>query len=158
MHMSVPSTGGQNLNGVDLSFTANLSQYLGVRGDGSYAYAGDSFQTGQHASLLSFLGGPVFYPRSYKRYTIYGQALFGGARISGAVPAASYSYWQGYVSRFAWGAGGGVQYRDSKALSFRLGVDYLHTSFIDSTAAIRGQSNARIVLSVVYVMGLRRNH
>jgi opacity protein-like surface antigen len=87
---------------------------------------------------------------------VYTQFLFGGARESGVNFDSSGRPATGWVNRFAWAAGGGVQYRLTPSFSVRLGADYLRTSFFNSNLAIEGQSNLRTAASLVYTFGERR--
>jgi len=59
------------------------------------------------------------------------------------------------VNKFAWAGGGGFQYRISRSLSIRTGVDYLRTSYFDSTIAVKGQTNLRPSVSLIYTFGER---
>ena len=153
LSLEVPSSSRLNLNGVDANLTVDFSSHLGARADFAYDFAPNAYGSGNKAQVLSYLGGPLLYLWNHKRTSVYMHSLFGGARVSGAVPASNYGYWLGYINKFSFDVGGGVQYRDTKSLSYRLGADYLHSSFIDPNAAVRGQNNLRVTASVVYIFG-----
>lgn len=40
--------------------------------------------------------------------------------------------------------------RVSDSIAIRLGVDYMRTSYFDSTIAVRGQSNIRSTVTILY--------
>jgi len=46
--------------------------------------------------------------------------------------------------------GGGVDYRVSDSIAIRSGVDYMRTTYFDSTAAVRGQGNIRSTVTILY--------
>lgn len=59
----------------------------------------------------------------------------------------------GFVNRFAWDAGVGVQYRMSRSFSVRVAADYLHTTFFNSNIDLAGQSNLKPSVSLIYTFG-----
>lgn len=151
----VPSQGNTAMNGILLSGSGNFNVHFGVRLEVGYSRTFDAFQTGHAADLLTYMGGPVFYPVRRRKFDIYGQVLLGGARETGVNFESDGTLIRGYVNHFAWAAGGGVQFRIARGLSMRAGVDDLHSSFFDYNVAIRGQSNLRTSLSLIYAFGQR---
>jgi len=158
VNLDVPATGRGNLHGVDVTLTADFLPRLGITLDGSYARAGNIFESGHTASVLSYMAGPVFYPLQWRRITVYTHAMLGGARVSGAVDSASGGYLVGYSNEFAWAAGGGLQYRLSSQTKLQLGADYLHTAMFGPTIALQGQNNLRAVASIVWLFGKGKDY
>jgi hypothetical protein len=152
LSLGEPSSSRIDLSGLNATVTGDLWQRLGVTADVSYVRASAMLNTGHHADVLSYLGGPIFYPSKHRRLTTYVQGLIGGARVTGVIPFSGTSYLLGYVNRLSWGFGGGAEYRVSASLAIRGGADYLHTYFYDSSEAIRGQDNLRTVVGVVYTL------
>jgi opacity protein-like surface antigen len=155
LNLSVPSVGRANLNGFDTTLTTNLTEHFGICGDFSYARASQTLSYNKASSVKTLTGGPVIYLVRRNNYTLYAHALFGGARVETTVPLPTGPL-SGYVVRFAFAAGGGVQYRFSPRISFRLGADYLQTQFAQSETSFQGQSNFRAVVSFVYHFSSQR--
>ncbi|PYU60162.1 MAG: hypothetical protein DMG55_11605 [Acidobacteria bacterium] len=138
----VPSQGNMAMNGVLVSGRGDLNAYLGTKLEVGYSRSFDAFQTGRRADILTYMGGPVFYPVRRRKFSIYAQVLLGGARETG-------------VNFESNGGGAGFQYRISPALSLWPEVEYLRTSFFNSNVAIQGQPNLRTSLSLMYTFGRR---
>jgi opacity protein-like surface antigen len=149
----IPSQSSLGLNGVLLSGNADFSRYWGVKAEIGYARKGDAFSTGHSADMLTYMGGPVFYPLRRRRYNLYAEALFGGARETGVNIDNTGQLVTGFVNRFAWAAGGGVQFQLFRPFSVRAGADYLHTTFFNSNIVLQGQTNLRASVSLVYTFG-----
>jgi hypothetical protein len=64
----------------------------------------------------------------------------------------------GHVHYPAWAFGGGAEYSISPAFAFRVSIDYLHTHFYNSSGAVRGQNDLRVVNSFVYYLGASSRH
>jgi len=149
LNLSIPSASRANLNGFDSTLTVNLAEHFGVCADFSYARVSSTLAYNLTTSATTYMGGPVAYLARKKNFTFSAHALFGGAHVDSIVPLQSGAL-SGYVEGFAFAVGGGVQYRFSPRISFRLGADYLHTKFAQSLTSLQGQSNFRAVGSVVY--------
>ena len=149
VNMEIPGAGRLNLNGVEASVTANVTPRFGIRGDFSYATAPNTLDAAHGSNVMSGMGGGVAYLARKKSFTVYAEGLIGGARVYTVVPSTNGSL-AGTVSRFAYAAGGGVQYRFSPRISFRFGADYYHTQFAQSFTTFQGQNNLRAVVSLVY--------
>jgi hypothetical protein len=145
-----PSASRLNLDGVDVAVIADLSPFFGVTADSSYVRAPNVFGTNNHADVFSYLVGPVLYPVRHGRVRAYVQGLAGGARVAGAIPSSGASTQTGYVNKFSWAVGGGVEYQISPLVAVRTGGDYQHTFFYDPNIQIRGQNDFRAVCSVVF--------
>lgn len=141
--------GRLNLSGVDAKVLADLSPFFGVVADSSYVRAANTFGTHGHADVLSYLAGPVLYPVAHGRVRMYVHGLAGGARVAGPISFSS-PLLTGYVNKFSWAVGGGVEYRISPLVALRTGGDYQRTYFYNPTLQIRGQNDFRIVVSVVF--------
>jgi opacity protein-like surface antigen len=149
----VPSAGSVSMNGADAGLTVSVTRRFAVRGDVGYARAGDVFSSGHHSDILSYLVGPVYYPTAGHHLSTYIEALAGGARVTGATPVPSGGQIQGFANEFAWAGGGGVEIHTWPSLAMRIGADYLHTQYFDSTATLQGQGNLRALVSFTYYIG-----
>jgi hypothetical protein len=155
MKSDVPSQGNIPMNGVLLSGSGDLNVHFGAKLEVGYSRSFDAFQTGRSADVLTYMGGPVFYPVRRGKFDIHAQVLLGGARETGVNFESDGTLVRGYVNHLAWAGGAGFQYRISPALSLRPEVEYLRTSFFNSNVAIQGQPNLRTSLSLIYTFGLR---
>ena len=156
LNVDVPSQNRIAMNGVDASFTADFRSRFGIRFDVGYDRTSNVFGTTRHADLLTYMAGPVFYPVLRKRFSVYTHLLVGGARQTGVTFTTDGDVATGWVNRFAWAGGVGVQYRLTPAFAVRLGGDYLRTSFFNANLAYEGQNNVRTAGSIVYTFGGRR--
>jgi len=152
VNVDVPSQNRIAMNGVDASFTADFRRRFGIRFDLGYDRASNVFDTNRHADLLTYMAGPVFYPVRRRRFSVYTHLLAGGARVNFTTDGGVATGW---VNRFAWAGGVGVQYRLTPAFSVRLGGDYLRTSFFNANLAYESQNNVRTAASIVYTFGGR---
>jgi hypothetical protein len=155
MQSAVPSEGKLVMSGVLVSGSADLNAHFGAKLELGYSRSFDAFQTGRRADILTYLGGPVFYLVRRPSFSIYVQILGGGARETGVNFMSDGTLVRGFVNHFAWAGGAGFQYRISPGLSLRPEVEYLRTSFFDSNLAIKGQTNLRPSLSLMYTFGRR---
>jgi len=115
-------TSGENFNGWNAAFTANLSQWLGVTADVSGAYKSFS---GVSVKQHNFLFGPTVSYKQAEKVKPFAHVLFGvshaGAGFSG-VGASD--------NAFAMAFGGGVDVPVNKHVAVRVGqFDYLLTRF-----------------------------
>lgn len=152
----IPSNGSSlGMNGLLLSGNADFGWHLGLKAEAGYNRAFNAFSTGHSADMLTYMGGPVFYPIRKPKYNVFAQALAGGARETGVNVDNTGALVMGYTNRFAWSAGLGGQYRITPALSLRIGAEYLRTTFYNTDLMLKGQSNIRSSLSVIYTFGSR---
>ncbi|HTZ49668.1 MAG TPA: outer membrane beta-barrel protein [Verrucomicrobiae bacterium] len=156
--VSIPSQSTLGMNGVDLLGTADFSRHFGIHLDLGYARNFNAFNSSHTADLLTYMGGPAFYPLRKRHLNVYTHVLFGGARETGVNYESDGTVLTGYVNKFAWAAGGGVQYRFSRPFALRIGVDYLHTQFFNSNIVVQGQSNLKSGVSLIYTFGEGREH
>ena len=155
MKSNVPSQGNLAMNGVQVSGNADLNVRFGAKLEVGYSRSFDAFQTGRSADILTYMGGPVFYPVRRRKFSIHAQVLLGGARETGVNFESDGTLVRGFVNHFAWAGGAGFQYRISVAFSLRPEVEYLRTSFFNSNVAVQGQPNLRTSLSFIYTFGRR---
>lgn len=150
-NLGMASSGRIGMKGSNLGLTANFSERFGMRLDLGYARAPNTFGSKRNAEVLSYLAGPVLYLNGENRMRPYVHALVGGARVKGPVKDGSGGFLgSGYVHDFSYAFGAGGEYRFSAPLAIRVGTDYVHTRFFNSSLAIRGQSDFRVVISFVY--------
>jgi hypothetical protein len=153
--LGLPSSGRAVLSGVNVNVSTDSGKRFGAKLDLGYERAPNVYTNGRPMSVLSYLVGPVFYPSNGNLLSTYAHLLVGGAWVAGPVPNGNGGLNIGYVHLPAWAFGGGVEYRLSPSIGFRVGVDYLHTHFYNSLGAVRGQNDIRIVNSLVYYPGNR---
>jgi hypothetical protein len=155
MQSTVPSQGSLAMKGILLSGSRDLNARFGAKLEAGYFRSFDAFQTGRSADILTYMGGPVFYPVRRSKFSIHAQVLVGGARETGVNFETDGTLVRGYVNHLAWAGGAGFQYRISEALSLRPEVEYLRTSFFNSNLVVQGQPNIRTTLSLMYTFGRR---
>jgi hypothetical protein len=153
---SVPSQGNLAMKGILVSASGDLNSHFGAKLEVGYSRSFDAFQTGRAADILTYMGGPVFYPVRRRKFDFHAQVLVGGARETGVNFESDGTLVRGYVNHLAWEGGAGFQFRMSEALSLRPEVEYLRTSYFNSNVAIQGQTNLRTTLNLIYTFGRRR--
>ncbi len=153
---TVPSQGNLAMKGILMSASGDLNSHFGAKLEVGYSRSFDAFQTGRAADILTYMGGPVFYPIRRRKFDFHAQMLVGGARETGVNFENDGTLVRGYVNHFAWEGGAGFQFRMSEALSLRPEVEYLRTSYFNSNVAIQGQTNLRTTLNLIYTFGRRR--
>jgi hypothetical protein len=124
--------------------------------DSTYTRTPDVLGTGHGSYQLSLLSGPAFYPFERGNTRISVHALAGAALVDGAVPIDTTDYFHGWLVRFAYAAGGGVERVLSGPFGVRVQGDYLHSSFFDANGTVRPQGNLRLTVSLVLRMKERR--
>jgi len=153
---SVPSGDKLAMNGVQGIVNADVSRRFGVKVEVGYARNFSAFGTGRSADLLTYLAGPVFYPVRKRNLNIYAEVLLGGARETGVNFDSSGAMVLGFVNKFAWAGGAGLQRRLTPSFSLRVGADYLRTAYFNSNIAVQGQSNIQPSISLIYTFGENR--
>jgi hypothetical protein len=158
--LAIPSSGRVALTGMDVSLASDGGRRIGAKLDLSYAHASNVFNSRSRADVLSYLLGPTFSLWSGSSLSTYVHVLAGGARVAGPFLNASGGLTTGYVHYPALDVGGSAEYRLSRAFGFRVTINCLHTHFFNSSGAIRGQNDLRVVNSIVYYLGepLRPRH
>jgi hypothetical protein len=152
-NLAIPSSGRVALTGMDVSVAADGGRRIGAKLDLSYAFAPNVFKSGHRVDVLSYLFGPTFSLWNGNAVSAYAHVLAGGARVAGPIPNGSGGLSTGYVHYPALDFGGSAEYRLSPAFGFRVTIDCLHDHFFNSSGAIRGQNDLRVVNSIVYYLG-----
>jgi len=153
--LDTPSQQRVGLSGIDASGFVDFSSRWGLTLDSSYARAGNVLGTGHGANVMTLLIGPTFYPVDRRNTRIFVHSMAGVGLVNSAVPVTSTYYLGGTLTRFSYATGGGVERTVAGPLAVRVGVDYLRTTFANSTATMQFQNNLRIVTSVVFRFGRR---
>jgi opacity protein-like surface antigen len=148
--MSVPSAQHVNMGGIDVGGNVDLAPRWGAMADSTYVRTADVLGTRHPGYQWSVLSGPVFYPFERRNLRVSLHALAGAAMADGAVPINSTDYFHGWLTRFAYAAGGGFEHALSRPLGVRVQTDYLRSSFFDARGAVRPQGNLRLTVSLVY--------
>lgn len=149
-------TSGQHVNmgGLDLAGHVDLNPFWGAMLDTSYVRTADVLGTGHPAYQWSFLGGPMIYPAYHGKTRVFVRGLVGAALVDGAVPISKTDYAHGWMFRFSYALGGGVERGLSGPFGVRVGADYQHAAYFDGTGAVRPQGNVRLTASLVYRLHL----
>jgi hypothetical protein len=151
--LAIPSSGRVALTGVDVSIGADEGRRIGAKLDLSYTFAPNVFKSGYRVDVLSYLFGPTFSLWKGKSLSTDAHVLAGGARVAAPFPSGSGGLNVGHVHYPALDFGGSAEYRLSSAFGFRVTIDCLHDHFFNSSGAIRGQNDMRVVNSMVYYLG-----
>jgi len=154
--MAVPAARHVNLTGLDFSGRVDFNSRWGAMVDSNYVRTSNILSTPKGGHILSFLTGPVFYPVEHGNTRMFVDALAGAGLVGGATPGSNGEYYHGWLLRFAYAGGGGVEHFVSGPFSVRVSGDYLHTAFYDSVGAVRPQNNMRVTVSLVYRLAGRR--
>ena len=145
-----------NLNGIDANALVRLTPRWAGTIDFSYARAGNIPGTGHSDSVFSGLAGPVYYVKEGEGMEIFVHALIGMAWVDSAVPVGPNAIFKGYETRFSYAFGGGVERPLFGPFAIRGTADYQRTTFVDSTLALQGQNNIRLMGSIQYRFGRRQ--
>jgi opacity protein-like surface antigen len=148
--LAAPASQRVGLNGFNAFALSQLTSRWGGTVDFTYARAGDALGTLHADSIYTIMAGPVFYPFERKKTAIFIHALLGAAWVRGAVPITSTTFYAGWENRPAFALGAGVEHSLTGPFAARAGVDYLHTTFVNTTGATAGQNNLRLTATVVY--------
>jgi opacity protein-like surface antigen len=129
---------GENFNGWNAAFTANLNQWLGVTADVSGAYKDFS---GVSAKQHNFLFGPTVSYSHSEKVKPFAHVLFGVSRADAGFSGISAS-----ENAFAMAFGGGADVAVNKNIAVRVGqLDYLLTRFGGDS-----QNNMRFSTGLVF--------
>ena len=102
--MAIPGAGYVNLNGLDVSGRVDLKPRWGAILDSNYVRTPNVLGTKHDGYLLSFYGGPVFYPVDHGNTRAFVHVLAGVGVVDGAVPASDTEY-HGWQARFSYAVG-----------------------------------------------------
>jgi hypothetical protein len=132
-----------NLRGAETSATMYRTPHWGATVDSSYVRAPRDAGSRHGSYVFSVLTGPVFVPVQNDNTRLLIRALAGVSLVDGSVPVGQL-YYRGWLSRFSWAVGMGLERDLSGPFSARFNVDYLRTSFMSTTATIQPQNNIRV--------------
>jgi opacity protein-like surface antigen len=155
LDVSQPLNRRAGLSGADANLSVDFHSRVGLRLDVGYARGSNVLGSGRHADVLSYLAGPVAYPFHHKKWTVYGEAMVGAARVTGPIPSPS-GFLGAYVNKLAWVLGGGLEYDVSSSWAFRAGPGYLRTLYYSTPTRVGRQNNVRVVAEIVHRFGGRR--
>lgn len=144
--------------GINASITGQSSDRFGATFESSYLRASNVFGTGHSNSVLTFLGGPVYYPYRRGGFVTSVHVLGGAARVSGVVvlTPSTAGFLKGTVDDMAWAFGAGLEKWFTESLAARVNIDGLHTSFYNSSVKIQGEYDLRATWGLIYYFGGRR--
>ena len=145
--------------GINASITGQSSDRFGATFEVSSLRASNVFGTGQSNSILTFLGGPVFYPYRRGNFVTSVRFLGGAARVAGVVvlTPGNGGFLKGTVDDLAWAFGIGLEKWFTESLAARVDIDALHTSFYNSsTIKVHGEYDLRATWGLIYYFGGRR--
>ena len=145
--------------GINASVTGQSSDRFGATFEASYLRASNVFGTGKSNSVLTFLGGPVFYPYRRSGFVTSVHVLGGAGRVAGVVvlTPSNGGFLKGTVDDLAWAFGTGLEKWFTESLAARVDIDALHTSFYSSsTVKVHGEYDLRSTWSLIYYFGGRR--
>jgi opacity protein-like surface antigen len=144
-----------HMHGVDLSGSCDYTPRWSATFDSSYLRAGRDPASGHSSYVLSFLAGPVFVPLQNENTRLLVRALAGVGLVDGSVPVGQLFY-RGWLTRFTWAVGTGVEHNIAGPFAVRLNVDYLRTKFVSSDLSVQPQNNIRVSGSLVYRFAAHR--
>lgn len=148
--MSAPTGGSANLYGADATGVMDFSRFWGATADATYVRTSNVLSLGHSSYVMTFMGGPVFYPIEGRNTRVSLRALVGAGLVDSAVPENSNYTLHGWVARPSYAFGVGVQHAVTGPFAVRVDADYLRTSFVDATDTVTAQNNLRLTLSIVF--------
>lgn len=149
LSMAMP-TQRLGLSGLDANGLVKFDSHWAATVDSIFARTGDVLGTGHNGTFLSFMAGPMFYPRVRRRSEIFVEALAGVGRVNSAVPVSGSYYLDGWVTRPSYSVGGGFEHSLFGPFAVRAQGGYQRTTFVDSAGAKQGQNNLLVTTSIVY--------
>ena len=155
--MAIPSAQHLNLSGLDVGGRVDLNSRWGAMVDSTYVRTSNVLGTRHGGYQLSFLSGPMFYPVEHGNTRMFVHGLAGAALVDGAVPINKTDYFHGWLVRFSYAVGAGIEHAVSGPFGVRVQGDYLHSAFFDAAGAVRPQGNLRLTVSLVFRLKERRH-
>ena len=155
--MAIPSAQHLNLSGLDVGGRVDLNSRWGAMVDSTYVRTSNVLGTRHGGYQLSLLSGPMFYPVEHGNTRMFVHALAGAALVDGAVPINKTDYFHGWLVRFSYAVGAGIEHAVSGPFGVRVQGDYLHSAFFDAAGAVRPQGNLRLSVSLVFRLKERRH-
>lgn len=145
-----------SMNGGSGGFATLLGHNISAVAEVGGYFQNNVTNSGRSLQVETFLFGPRYSSNHWKRWTLYGQGLFGGALGSGTLYGSSATT-SGSASGFSLSAGGGLDFNVSQRFSIRLfQLDYLMTrlpNYINNY-----QNNIRYSAGVVFHIGQPHTH
>ena len=155
LNMNLSGKPSANLNGIETGALINFNPTWGANLDASYVRAGRDLESGHSSYVLSVLAGPVFVPAQTHNTRFLVRALAGVSLVDSSVQVTNQLYFRGWLSRFSWAVGTGIERNLSPSLAARFNVDYLRTKFIGPTAIVQAQNGIRVSASLVFRISVR---
>ena len=146
--------------GINVRVIGQSSDRFGATFETSYLRASNVFGTGKSNSVLTFLGGPVFYTYRRSGFVTSVHVLGGAAKVSGVVvlTPSNGGFLKGTVGDPAWAFGTSLEKWFTEYLAARVDIDALHTSFYNSSVKVTGEYDLRATWGLIYYFGGRRHH
>jgi len=141
-----------NFVGANASGTMYFHPDWGHTVDASYVRAPRDPNSGHRRYVMSFLTGPVFVPMASDRTQLLVRSLAGIGLVDGGVPAGQMAF-RGWMARFTWAAGAGVERTISHQFGVRINGDYFRTRFVNTAGAVGPQNDIRVSAGFVYRFG-----
>ncbi len=145
-----------HMQGLDLGASMDFSPHWGANLDSSYVRAGRDPSSGHSSYISDFLVGPMFVPAQNENTRLLVRALAGLSLVDGSVPV-NQLYYRGWLTRFSWAVGTGIEHNLSGPFAVRVNVDYLRTKFVSSSLTVQPQNNIRVTGSLVFRFAAPRN-
>lgn len=155
VNMNLSGKPTADLNGITSSAMIDFNPRWGVTLDSSYVRAGRAPGSGHSSYILSALAGPVFVPIQNHNTRLLVRALGGVSLVDSSVQV-NQLYFRGWLARFSWAVGTGIERKVSTPFAVRINVDYLRTRFMGPTATVQGLNGIRLSASLVYRFSPRR--
>jgi opacity protein-like surface antigen len=146
LHSDSADIGGPfNLNGGSAALAYNLNNRLSVVADlGAYRFSG--LPGNLTSNLFTYLFGPRFTVRRFRRVAPFAQVLLGGARVSASSAEISAG-----ENAFSMSVGGGLDLTLHRRFSLRLiEADYLLTRFPNLNTNSATENHLRISAGIVF--------
>ncbi len=144
-----------NMQGVDLGAAVDFTPRWGANFDTTYARAGRDSRSGHASYVLTSLIGPVFVLKQNENNRLFVRALAGVGLVDGSVPVGQL-YYRGWLTRFTWAVGTGIEHNLSGPFAVRVNVDYLRAKYVSSNLSVQPQNDFRVTGSLVYRFAARR--
>jgi opacity protein-like surface antigen len=145
-----------NMQGVDVGAATDFTARWGATLDSSYLRGGKDPGSGHGSYVLDFLAGPVFVPVQNENTRVFVRALAGVSLLDGSVPVGQL-YYRGWLTRFSWAAGTGIERNISGPFAVRVSVDYIRMKFVGSVLTVQPQNNIRVTGSLVFRFAAARH-
>jgi hypothetical protein len=135
-----------HLHGGSASAAYNFTSSLGAVADFGGYDKGNILGTGRDGRLYTYLFGPRFSYRHYRKITPFGQVLLGSAHANANAFGTA-----GSQNAFAMTAGGGLDYKLFDRFWIRpVQAEYLLTRFREGTLGARNENNVRLSTGFVF--------